>query len=118
MDFGEWYLSALTTAIAILFSLCLFLLKDVYANFKKSQSDNIFRIKELERELAKNTEEITVFKNKTVLELGNIKDRLGLLSDLSRELSSVNINFVRLEEKVRVINLKFESDLGKVIRKD
>lgn len=118
MDFAEWYTGALTTAITVLFGFSIYMIKDAHANFKRDRAEDLRKIKELEKAVSKNSDEVQAFRSMAAHEFNSVKEKFKLITDVSRDVQAMNINLVRMEEKVRIIGLKFESDLGKVVVKD
>lgn len=118
MDFGEWYIGALTTATTVLFGFGAFMIKESYADFKRDREDELYRLKKLEESVSKLNEDLASFRSMSLTEFMTLKEKFKIMSDLSRDTQAFNINLVRLEEKIRIIALRFESDLGKVIRKE
>jgi len=124
VEFLNWYIGILVTAVGVLFTFLSFFIKNEFEEYKEKNKKKDFSLNRTQDEIISLRSSLDVTREKLLNEIIFIKEKIKDIPVLNENIKSLQLEFTKISEQIKYLQKDFDqnkqqsTNFGKVIIKD
>lgn len=124
VEFLNWYIGILITAVGILFTGLTFFIKNEFEEYKEKNKKKDLSLNRTQDEIISLRSSLDVTREKLLNEIVFIKEKIKDIPILNENIKTLQLEFTKISEQIKYLQKDFDqnkqqsTNFGKVIIKD